>query len=194
MSAFASSRRRAEVAPRVGVLVDVRVRRPRRRPRRPRRLAPDWIQRVPGIRVCVRVHVVDVFEALLVPDPEADHLAEVFLLVRVILGPRRGGEQRPRRRHRATPRWVPHPLITALTKNFIGSCELPPRQPDFPDLAPPLSGTRVYPTIRGATAAISTSRAGGDIARESPRPGRRRRQQRAGISFLPSGPFASEKR
>ena len=49
-------------------------------------------------------------------ESSSDHVAGVNSALGVVIVPH--------------PRWVPHPLITALTKIFIGSCELTPF--DFP--------------------------------------------------------------
>ena len=111
-------------------------------------------------------------------ESSSDHVAGVNSALGVVIVPH--------------PRWVP--LITALTKNFIGTCELPPRQPDFPDLAPPLSGTRASTRPSEAPPRRSRHLARAVISRVN-------RLDRvvggggsAGISFLPSGPFASEQR
>ena len=195
-AAFASSRRRAEVAPRVGVLVDVRVRRPRRAPRRPRRLAPDWIQRVPGIsesassaftsstslkRSSCRIRRRTISrKCSSSSESSSDHVAGVNSALGVVIVPH--------------PRWVPHPLVTALTKKIIGPLDNQ-SSPTSPRHCLGRARLSDHPRRhRGDPKIVAGSRAGGDIARESPRPGRRRRRQRRDLAFLPSGPFASEQR
>ena len=97
-------------------------------------------------------------------ESSSDHVAGVNSALGVVIVPH--------------PRWVPHPLITALTKKIIGPLDNQ-SSPTSPRHCPGRARLSDHPRRhRGDPKIVAGSRAGGDIARESTRPGRRRRRQR----------------
>ena len=97
-------------------------------------------------------------------ESSSDHVAGVNSALGVVIVPH--------------PRWVPHPLVTALTKKIIGPLDNQ-SSPTSPRHCLGRARLSDHPRRhRGDPKIVAGSRAGGDIARESPRPGRRRRRQR----------------